>query len=288
MKIISFLENLDKRWIYILIALAVIIPFIFPIGCPMKTTPPVESMFSYIEDSIPDGGTLLIGVDYDPSTMAELQPMLKAIVEHAFSNNIRVMMVTLYPQGTGLALDAINTSVASWNEHYPESPKAIGTDITLFPYVPGVSAVVLKMGESIIETFNADAYGNPLSDLPIMKGVRNYEDIDYFIDLAGSSVVVTWLTYANGRYGQKMGIGTTAVSTAEYYTYLQSGQATGLLGGLRGAAEYEKLLEAKGYMKGRKDATVGMDAQSSAHVVFLLLVILGNTVYFIKRKKERE
>jgi len=288
MKIISFIENIDKRWIYLLVAFAVIIPFIFPIGCPMRTTPPVESMFTFIEDSIPEGGVMLIGMDYDPSTMAELHPMAKAIVKHAFANNIRVLMVTLYAQSTGLALDIINSTIEIWNKNYPDNPKAVGTDITLFPYVPGVSAVVLKMGEDINQTFNDDAYGNSLGGLPVMKGVRNYQDIDYMVELAGSSVVITWLTYANGRYGQKIGIGTTAVSTAEYYTYLQSGQAIGLLGGLRGAAEYEKLLEAKGYMKGRKDATIGMDAQSSAHVLFLLLVILGNVIYFIKRNKERE
>lgn len=286
MKFVNFIDKMDKRWIYLLIALVVIIPYIFPIGCPMRTTPPVRSMFNYIEDSIPENGVLLVGIDYDPSTMAELHPMAKAITAHAFAKNIRVLFVTLYPQGTGMAQDVIEKTVSHWNIEHPENPKEIGKDITLFAYVPGVTAVVLKMGENIPATFNEDAYGKKLSELSVMRGITTYNDLDYMVELAGSSVVLTWLIYANGRYNMKIGIGTTAVSAAEYYSYLQSGQANGLLGGLKGAAEYEKLLADVHDYKGRKDASIGMDAQSAAHMMFIIFIILGNIAYFIKKHKE--
>lgn len=286
MKFVDFMNKLDKRWIYLFIALVVIIPFVFPIGCPMRITPPVQSMYNYIEDSIPDGGVLLIGVDYDPSTMAELHPMAKALTTHAFYNNVRVLFVTMYPQGSGMGQDVIEKVLAQWNGAHPDNIKEMGKDITLLAYVPGVSAVMLKMGENIPETFNEDAYGNKLSSLPVMNGIKNYDNLDYMVELAGSAVVLSWLMYANGRYGMTMGIGTTAVSAAEYYSYLQSGQANGLLGGLKGAAEYEKLIADNHGYEGRKDASVGMDAQSAAHVIFILLIILGNVTYFIKKHKE--
>ncbi len=287
MLVINFLNDLDKRWIYLLIAIVVIFPFLFPIGCPMKITPPTQNIYNYIEDSIPEGGVLLISTDYDPSTMAELHPMGKAIVTHAFAKNIRVLMLGLYPPGTGMAQDIISLTLDEWNESHPDNPKVLGEDIVLLPYVPGVSAVILRMGEDIISTFNSDAYGNNLRTLPIMEGIKNYNNIDYLIDLAGSSVVLSWIVYANGRYNQKFGIGTTAVSMAEYYSYIQSGQSNGMLGGLKGAAEYEVLLAKSGHSESRKEAAIGMDAQSSAHLTYIILIILGNIVYFIKRKQER-
>ena len=53
--------------------------------------------------------------------------------------------------------------------------------------------------------------------------------------------------------------------------------------GLKGAAEYEKLI-------GKPEkAYLGMKAQSIAHVAIILLVLLGNVVYFLSRRKtERE
>ncbi len=287
MKIINYLDHIDKRWIYLVLAIAVIFPFLFPIGCPMKITPPVSNMYNYINDSIPEGGVMLVSVDYDPSTMAELHPMGKALITHCFSKNIRVFLMGLYPPGVGLAQDMISNTLEEWNKSNPDNIKILGNDISLFAFVPGVSVVILKMGEDIRGTFNTDAYGNDLDSLPIMAGVNTYNDIDYMVDLAGSSVILSWIIYANGRYNQKMGIGTTAVSMAEYYAYLNSGQANGMLGGLKGAAEYEALLIKNNVSQDRNQASIGMDAQSSGHLTYIIFIIVGNIIYFIKRKKEK-
>ena len=85
-----------------------------------------------------------------------------------------------------------------------------------------------------------------------------------------------------------MGIGCTAVSAPDYYTFLQSGQFVGMLGGLKGAAEYEELMERSGYPTGRRPATVGMDSQSFGHILIVVMVIFGNIGYFIVRRGERK
>ncbi|MGH2668986.1 MAG: hypothetical protein ACRDH5_07710, partial [bacterium] len=73
--------------------------------------------------------------------------------------------------------------------------------------------------------------------------------------------------------------GCTAVSAPEYYPYLQSGQLQGLLGGMAGAAEYEKARNEKGL------ATKGMDAQSLAHIFVAFCIVLGNVVQRVTRKE---
>jgi len=69
--------------------------------------------------------------------------------------------------------------------------------------------------------------------------------------------------------------GCTAVSAPEYYAYVNAGQLDGLLGGLAGAAEIEKLAGATG------PATRGMDGQSLAHLVIIAFILLGNVLYVL-------
>ncbi len=278
MKFWHFINTLDRRWIFLLVALAVLIPFLFPLGLPIRPTPPVKQMFNAIDSIKPGDGPILIGADYDPSTMPELQPMLKAILRHCFAKNIPVLIVSMFPQGIGMAQAGLSDVL----QEFPD--KKAGVDYVIFGYVPGVSAVMLKMGESIKSAFPEDAEGRSTADMPILKNVNTYDDIPYFVDLSGSSITQSWIMYANARYGQRMGVGTTAVSAAEYYTFLQTGQLIGMLGGLKGAAEYERLLKEKGYSNARMEATIGMDAQSMVHILIIILIILGNIAYFVERK----
>jgi hypothetical protein len=83
-----------------------------------------------------------------------------------------------------------------------------------------------------------------------------------------------------GRFHLPMVAGVTAVSAPEFYPYLQSGQLVGLLGGMAGAAEYEKIRGEKG------TATRGMDAQSMAHVFVALCILAGNWVQWRRRRGE--
>jgi hypothetical protein len=56
----------------------------------------------------------------------------------------------------------------------------------------------------------------------------------------------------------------------EQYPFLDSGQLVGLLTGMKGAAEYEKLVGAPAL------ATRGMLGQSAAVVLILVFIALGN------------
>jgi hypothetical protein len=63
------------------------------------------------------------------------------------------------------------------------------------------------------------------------------------------------------------------------YPYIQSGQLVGLLAGMKGAGEYEQLIEKPGL------GLAGMAAQSSVHVAVIVFIILANVFYFIDRRK---
>lgn len=274
--------RLNRRWIFLLIALAVFIPFLKPLRLPLSITKPAKDVFDAVESISPEGPPLLIATDYAPSTAPELDPMLYALLRHCFVTKRRVMLLALYPQGAGMAQAGLDFIL-------PEFPDVkSGEDYVFLGYQPGVQAVVMSLGEDVRLAFPTDAYGVSLDSLPMMEHVRNYDDIALVVDLAGSSIPITWVIYAVARYGQRLGVGVTAVSAAQYYPYLNSGQFIGMLGGLKGAAEYEILIKQKGYTEARQIATIGMDSQSIAHLVILALIIIGNIAFFASKSHKKK
>jgi hypothetical protein len=114
-----------------------------------------------------------------------------------------------------------------------------------------------------------------------MDSVKNYKDIAFLFEVADNATADYWVSIVNAQYGVPMVCGTTAVSAPKYYAFVAARQFLGLLGGMKGAAEYEKLVGKKA------KATVGMGAQSLAHLLIIALVMLGNVSYFMGRRQRK-
>jgi len=92
---------------------------------------------------------------------------------------------------------------------------------------------------------------------------------------AGVPGIREYVLIVNTQFGKTMAGACTAVTAPEMYTFLNSGQLLGLMGGLKGAAEYEKLIEYEG------NARKGMDAQSVVHLVIVMFIVFSNIIYFV-------
>jgi hypothetical protein len=266
--------QIDRRWIFLAIAVAVVVPFFAPLGLPVVVTEPVQGLYDAVDELVPNSQPLLLSIDYAPATLPELEPMSFAILRHAFRRDVRVAVMTLHPAGYGLAERAL-VAVAE------EMDKEYGEDYIFLGFSPGVSAPILGLGVNIRNVFPEDAYGTPLNDIPMMEGIRNYDDIPLAITLAGWSAAEAWIYYANEPFRQRVGAGVTAVMATDYYPYLSAGQLTGLLGGMRGAAEYEELI------RRHAEGVRGMDSQSVIHLLIIVLIVLGNVAYFASRRAKR-
>ncbi len=282
MGILDRILKADRRYVFGLVFLCVLIPLLLPLGLPTSVTKPVQDLYDEVDKIPPNGPPLLLSFDFDPSTEPELYPMVLAVLRHCFAKNIRVIGMVLFPPGgVGLAERAISQAAGEYG-------KQSGVDYTFLGFLPGYSAVILSMGEDIHRTFPQDHRGVDMDSLPMMGDVQNYDDIPLLISVSGSAVPLAWLIFAGSRYHQEIGCGTTAVSAAQYYPYLQTGQFVGMLGGLKGAAEYEYLIEKAGFTKARKTASIGMDAQSIVHLMIIFLIVLGNIAYFSVRRKTKK
>lgn len=234
------LQQLDRRYIYIVVALAIIIPMLIPYNSDNRTTPPTENTYQMIDSFAGrDDRAILLSFWHDASTMPELYPMEVAILRHCFERNVKVFLLTFMPTGAPIIDYAIN----SVKEEYPDIKS--GTDYCNFGYIPSalIMPTIIGMGDNIATAVPTDAEGRKVENLPIMKGVNNYSEMNLVIEFSGSVAGGYWLTYARPKFGTNIAVGVTAVMAADEYPYLQSGQFIGMLTGLKGAAEYEKLVD---------------------------------------------
>ena len=164
-----------------------------------------------------------------------------------------------------------------------EYGKVYGVDYVNLGYMAGGIVTLLGMGSSIPNTYPSDYGGTPVGEIPLMQEVQNFDDIAFVMEVsAGTPGTREWVQQVQGRYRVALGSGTTAVGAPNFYPYVQSGQLTGLLGGLKGAAEYETLIGYPG------DATKGMDAQSIVHALVVVFILLGNVVYLLSLRRRGE
>lgn len=264
---------LDRRWIYLFIGLAVIVPTIKSFKVPVSISPEVRKVYDFVENVEP-GKHLLICMDYDPSSMAELNPMAEAIIHQAFRRDIKIIFVTLSQFGAGL-VEQITSKLAERHN------KVRGVDYTFLGYRPYPAIIILAMGIDFRVPFPEDYYDTPLDSLPVMRGIKNYDSVEGVIEITSGSTAESWLAYGNGRYGFPLALGITGVMSADYYQYLPSKQIFGIIPGVKGAAEYEELVGVYG------EGTDQMPYQVVAHAVIIVFIFISNVAYFASRRKKK-
>jgi hypothetical protein len=269
--------SLDRRWIFLAIGLAVLLPYAakkaLPLGTANKRT---QDVYDTVE-KLPPGSAIIIAPDYGPASMPEVHPMALALTRHALKRNLRVLLLTINVQGALLIEDILKQIQADAEF----KAKKDGTDYVNLGFQPGGYLAVLGIGDDITKAFPKDARGRPTPTLPVLKGVHNYKQIPLVVALESTTAASTWIFYAHEKFGVPLAMGVTAVMATDYYPYLNTGQILGLINGMKGAAEYEALV-------GRPDkAVLGMTAQSISHIVIILFVILGNIGYFATRPRRR-
>ena len=268
--------SIDRRWIFLIIAAVVIVPLIFPVGLPIRPTDTTKNVYDSIE-KLPAGSKVLLSVEYSPSTRPENHPMTISILRHLFKNNHKVFITCLWPDGQFMAQDAINQVAKQ------EFNKTYGVDYVFLGFRPGNEAVVKGIVSNLRKLYTVDVYQKKIDEIPLMNGINNFKDFDFlFSSSAGFPGTIEWVQYASDPTGIPMASGVTSIQVNEVMPYVQAGQMVGVLAGMPGAAEYEALINQKG------SATSGMDAQSVAHLVIVLFIILGNVSFFIERNSSKK
>ncbi|HEX9750081.1 MAG TPA: hypothetical protein VGB22_02145 [candidate division Zixibacteria bacterium] len=280
MNIFEKMFAFDRRWVYLMLGVAVVIAVKVPFTVPIRISKEARNIHLYL-DTLKAGDAIHLAMDYDPSVMAELQPMTDAVLKQCFQRKVKVVVSALHQFGPALAARALDTAVS---KHFELTGEKLvnGVDYVFLGYKPYPALIILGMGQNYRIPFPTDYYNVPLDSLPMMDRIRNYSDVKAVINISGTSATDWWISYGNGRYGIPLAIGVTGVMATDYYPYLQTNQIFGMLGGMVGAAEYETLVNTPG------PAVESMKVQVVAHTIVIIFIIIGNIGYFATRRKQRQ
>jgi len=205
----------DRRFIYLAVAFYVIFPVLITFHLPIEISPEVRQLYEAVE-SLPDSSTVLLTFDYYPSTLAETEPMSRAALHHLFRKHCRIVTMTTVPLGGPSIAERVTRDLAN------EYDKIYGIDFVNLGYKANYVAVLKGMGSSIETIYPTDNSGTPLSDIPMMKDIKNYSDMDFIYVVSDNGIVDYWMSIVNAQYDIKVGTGVTAVMAPRFYAYLQA------------------------------------------------------------------
>lgn len=276
---------IDRRYIFIFIALAVIIPLLLGIKFQEEPTPIVLSLYDAVEE-LPPGSRILLSFDYGPTTAPEIQPMINVVLRHAAEKKLKIYLMAVWATGHNLTVQTVDRLLL---KEYPEYE--YGRDYVNLGYKAGNQGLIRVIVDNIKRMYNTDASGTDINLIPMMKDVESLKDMDLIISFGGGFPgIKEWILFAGDPGNIPIGGGCTAVSAPQLYPYFPN-QLIGLLGGIKGAAEYESHIQ-KQYPDVLGDCpTPGMNmmvAQMVAHIVIMVFIVFGNVMYFLSRSRQRK
>lgn len=290
------LDRIDRRWIFLAMLVAVAAPILW-VGVTGKTfpeepTPAVQGAFDAVE-KLPPGARVLISMDFDPASAGELQPMATAIVRHCVLRGHRICTMTLWPAG-GPIIDGTLQDVLGDRPDWKYGEQWVNLG-----YRAGFEGVMKQMNSRVALAYATDVRKTPLGQVPMMKGIEGIADFDLLVSVsAGYAGAKEWVQYSvsptlTGAKPLKFVAGSTGVQTPQLIPYYPN-QMAGILGAIKGAAEYEFLVN-EAVRKADPNAVVPprfqeaqrrMAPQLFGHVLMVALIVLGNIVFVGLRARE--
>lgn len=273
-------QDVDRRIVYLFVGVTVALAVVFRLEFSEVPTKIVKDVFDKIEN-LPEGSRIVLSYDFDPAMAPEVLPMANAFIRHILQKKHQLFFMSLWATGQSLLTVSLSDVLK------PEFPDAVyGKDYCNLGYKAGNEGVLNVVITNYRKMFPTDANTIPLDSLPMFKGVESLKDMDLLISVGGGKPgVKEWVLFAGDPTKVPTAGGAAAVSTPLLYPYYPK-QLVGLLGGTKGAAEYEELLLRK-YPRFKSlpmPALRMMGPQTMAHVVIIAFIVIGNIAYFRSRK----
>jgi len=278
------LADLDRRWIYLTLAVAVSVAMLAQLRFPDRPSVLVLPIYEEME-RLPGGSPILISFEYTPSTAPELEPMAYALTRHAMLKQLRVCYMSLWSEGNNLIGRVVEDVI---RQEFPEREE--GRDWVVLGYKAGDEKLINALSRDIRSMYTTDVNGKPLDELACLTGIHSLADFALLLSLsAGTPGLKEWVLFAGDPLGVPLAGGCNGAGTANLLPYYPH-QLLGLMGGLKGAAEYEAALQIghPDFRQRTQRATEGMGPQAVAHCVIILFVLVGNMGMFMAQRWQKD
>lgn len=264
LRVLSAARDLDSRWLYTALFVAVAIPVFVRMRPPIPPSRDTLGVYHAIQNT-PPGRLVMLQPTWDAGTVGECRAQFRGIVTHLMRNGIPFVVWTSNPSSPPFYQPIIAEAARRFHRTY-------GKDWADFGYkVPGdqVAFAVQAMARDFPGYMQADIHGTPAADLPVLHSVSNASSFWLAISI-GYNPTPEFIQFMEAVYGTKVAFAAAAINSSTLYSYIDSKQISGILVGARGGAEYEVLMGIPGQ---------GVDiiiAQSFGHMLIVLAVLVGN------------
>lgn len=261
--------------LYLLIALAVIIPFFLPTnlassGLRLSGTPAAE--FYDAIQTLPANANILLAFDYDASVAGEMDLLARAVTRQLMQRRANIIAVSTLDTGPALAQRILEPAARENNYRY-------GANYLNAGYLAGNEAGLAQIASIGLPTNARDYLQNQLvRQIQIATNIKSPRDFALVVVLAGTDdALKLWLEQVQARANLRVAAATSAGVEPKARAYRDAKQIVGLVSGLIGAAQYEVLTGQPG------QAVVRVNAQSAAQIVLVLAIVIGNFAWLISR-----
>lgn len=273
-------KEIDRRIIFLFVFIAVASAVLFNIEFKEYPTPIVKKVFDKIE-SLPPGSKVLISFDFDPAMKPEVFPMANSFVRHCLAKGHKLYLMTIWATGQALMTETVETVI---KEEFPDA--VYGEDYATLGFKAGGVGVLNVIITDFRKMYPTDEHGTSLDSIPLFAEVKSAKDLDLILPIGGGQPgPKEWILFIGDPGNVPVAPGLAAVVAPLIYPYYPK-QAIGLLGGVKGAAEYESEL-IRNYPQFKDVPTPAlrmMGPQTMAHIVIMAFIVIGNIAYFTGRR----
>jgi hypothetical protein len=266
------LANIDRRVFYWILFIALMVPFLSPIGFPIKIAENTRDLYEGITgDSVEPGEVWIINFGYGVSAWSECHP------------GVTVCAKALLREGANVILMGPHTDVELTYKHLLDTAKedfdaaTYGEDYVFLGYITGGESAIAQLASNMRSVYPTDHFATSLDDIPMMQDVNTWHDVSGVLSSDTGDWGGYFLTQWQEPYGVPMAqIGIAMLGSTGIPRWL-AGNYFGMSVGSRGGAELEMLIGEPG------DAIIAMDSISVSHLLIVIAVILANVGLLLEK-----
>lgn len=265
---------LGKMLIGLLLIVAAVVPLVLQPGTALLPAiyPPETANAYTLVNAIPAEKTVLVAADFEAGLSGEISLSSQMLVEHLMLRNLPMAILSTNPTGSAL-MDSILDKAQVNAGGYDRANQVISLG-----YLPGGSVGLQELARDPSAAMPFTSSLTPAWDLPALQNVHAVSDF-------GAVVVITedadsaryWVEQVQPVLGTTPLIVVCSAQAAPMLQpYYDSGQISGLVSGLSGAAAYEQILQRPG------SAVNVYGAYQLILVILILVILIGGAVSLIR------
>jgi len=268
------LQNIDRRVFYWVLFITLMVPFVRPIGLPVKVVQNTRDLYLGITgDNVKPGDIVIMNFGYGVSAWSECAPGFTVCAKALLREGARIVFM-------GSQYDVELSFNKLKNDAKADfATKEYGVDYVFLGYFTGGESAIAQLATDAWTVYPADHYRTSVSDIPMMQDFHGWQDITLVLSSDTGDVGSYFLRQWQAAHGTKLAEIGIAMNGSTDYPYYLAGNYFGLSIGSRGGAELEVLIGEPG------EATTAMDSINASHLLIVLAVIVANVGYLLSRRQ---